>query len=346
MRKVLFLGMLIMACIRANAATYYTVADGSWTGAAVWSLTQGGAAIMWSSITLATNDVLEITNDLTITGGTITIAPNITINLKSTSADNASLSFNSGGKLVLSNSASTIVLGNTSGSSANDPTINDLGPGGGSSSLIDIGSNTVWNSSSPDPVTGTGTITTSSSPNDPLPIELLFFNCKKEGSSVKLNWSTASELNFDYFSVERSSNGKDFSELAQISGHGTTKVKQNYSFEDSRPLIGKNYYRLKSEDFDGYTEYFNTVVLDFLGEKQFDVSPNPSNGQGVSVILNFSAEPESTVTVFDNLGITMGVFKVSEERFISFQNTLKSGIYYAKFSAPGLSKVARFVVKE
>jgi hypothetical protein len=179
-----------------------------------------------------------------------------------------------------------------------------------------------------------------------LPITLSSFSAGASDNGIGLKWVTNSELNFDYFSVERSSNGKEFSELTQVQGNGNTTEIHNYSYEDTRPFFGKNYYRLKSIDFDGYSEYFNTISFNYLGEKQFDVSPNPSNGKGVSFILNFPVENESTVTVFDNLGVVMGSYDISNERSISFQNTLRSGIYYAKLSSPSLSKVARFVVKE
>jgi hypothetical protein len=57
----------------------------------------------------------------------------------------------------------------------------------------------------------------------PLPVELLFFNGKVFNETVKLNWATASEENFEYFSIERSADGIDFKEIAQVAGSGDTQ---------------------------------------------------------------------------------------------------------------------------
>lgn len=115
----------------------------------------------------------------------------------------------------------------------------------------------------------TFTINGSSGSNTTLPIELLFFNATLSNEHVDLNWSTASELNNDYFTIERSNDGVNWEKINETNGAGTTTQRTNYSAIDERPLQGISYYRLKQTDFDGKYSFSNIAsvfVHDF--EKQ------------------------------------------------------------------------------
>lgn len=127
----------------------------------------------------------------------------------------------------------------------------------------------------------------SNAASSPLPVELSFFNAQSEQDQVLLSWSTASELNNDFFTVQRSGTGEKFDDLFQIKGKGTTNTQSNYSATDSSPLQGLSYYRLKQTDFDGKFTYSNVVSVqnDFSGV-QFSVYPNPSEGKKFNVELN------------------------------------------------------------
>jgi hypothetical protein len=177
-----------------------------------------------------------------------------------------------------------------------------------------------------------------------LPVTLLFFTLMEKESSINLNWATASEINFDYFDLQKSSDGLNFNFLGQINGNGTTNERHDYSFEDSFPFIGKNYYRLTSVDFDNYRETFNVIVKEYSGEKDFKLSPNPSDGQTITLNFNFDSMG-GQVVIYDNMGSIVDSFQANEGGRISFTNTLKDGIYFAKYSAPSFTKATRFLVK-
>ena len=91
--------------------------------------------------------------------------------------------------------------------------------------------------------------------------------------TVDLKWSTASEENFDKFIVEHSTDGQNFDSLGAITGAGNSKVVLKYSFRDSNPVIGKNYYRLKAVDFDLSFEYSHVWLAEFEGKKNVSVYP-------------------------------------------------------------------------
>lgn len=100
----------------------------------------------------------------------------------------------------------------------------------------------------------------SSSSDNPLPIELLSFFGFPEKQNVVLNWSTASEINNDYYTLERSNDGYSFSEIANINSKGNSNKLSTYSFKDKEPFE-ENYYRLKNNDIDGEYDYSPIIYI-------------------------------------------------------------------------------------
>jgi len=111
--------------------------------------------------------------------------------------------------------------------------------------------------------------------NEPLPVELVHFNAKtSESKLVKCEWTTASEVNNDFFEVQRSADGQNFETIGLVDGTGSTSSYSNYNFIDAMPLQGLNYYRLRQNDFDGNFEYSEIVKVEVASET-YSVYPNP-----------------------------------------------------------------------
>lgn len=111
---------------------------------------------------------------------------------------------------------------------------------------------------------------------NPLPVSLLSFKGQEEKGTVQLQWSTATELNNDFFTLERSSNGLQFTTLGTVKGVGNAVSTQYYTYTDESPLKGLSYYRLKQTDIDGQTTYYNIIsVYVPTTESTFVVYPNP-----------------------------------------------------------------------
>jgi len=123
------------------------------------------------------------------------------------------------------------------------------------------------------------------STNTPLPIELLDFTAKLANTAIDLRWSTSSELNNDFFTVERLNAEDDmFDQIAVVKGSGTINEARSYHAYDFVPNIGKNYYRLKQTDFDGKFSYSKIVMVDFQGSGELvSVYPNPTNQETITV---------------------------------------------------------------
>lgn len=109
-----------------------------------------------------------------------------------------------------------------------------------------------------------------------LPVTLLEFTAKKEGSAASLNWSTTYESNSDYFNVEHSSNAKDWNTLSKITAADQSSGLKNYVFSHILPAAGANYYRLKMVDKDQSYAYSTIRALHFEQPYQVSIYPNPA----------------------------------------------------------------------
>jgi hypothetical protein len=110
----------------------------------------------------------------------------------------------------------------------------------------------------------------------PLPVTWLNIEAKHLDGFARVSWSTASEINNDFFSIESSSNGIDFTEIGKLPGSGTTSNVSTYVFDDYSPIQGVKYFRIKQTDFDGQFDYSPiTVLAQIKVANGFTLSPNP-----------------------------------------------------------------------
>jgi hypothetical protein len=117
-----------------------------------------------------------------------------------------------------------------------------------------------------------------SDPGDLLPIVLLNFNAKPKNQYIEVNWTTASELNNDYFTIEKSPDALEWISANTTNGAGNSSIPLNYSYTDPKPFPGTSYYRLKQTDYDGATSYSDAVAVKLKKIVPLTVFPNPSHG--------------------------------------------------------------------
>lgn len=135
-----------------------------------------------------------------------------------------------------------------------------------------------------------------------LPVELIYFRAAPSGyGQVALHWSTAQEINNDYFLVERSSDGQNWESIQQVSGHGTTDAVQNYRAWDNAPLTGRAFYRLRQVDFDGHFDFSPIEAVEMKALDRIHLYPNPASTQ-LSLSFVAPAAQEGTMQISDNLG--------------------------------------------
>lgn len=134
-----------------------------------------------------------------------------------------------------------------------------------------------------------------------LPIVLLDFKAKLVGDEVHLTWSTASEINNDYFTIEKTSDFNSFETVTEVSGKGNSLVTSHYSAIDKFPYLGFCYYRLKQTDFDGKFNYSNIVAVNYTQEINFAVFPNPVERGNIIYLRINEANGNGVFVSIDNL---------------------------------------------
>jgi hypothetical protein len=134
-----------------------------------------------------------------------------------------------------------------------------------------------------------------------LPIELINFEANiNEQKLIDLNWSTATEKNNNYFTIEKSDNGIIFNEIFKIEGSGDSYIKKDYHLIDSFPLEGVSYYKLKQTDYNGDYKYSKIVAINYNAIIDFKIFPNPVNSGEIKITDNKNNQIDCIVEFFDN----------------------------------------------
>jgi len=168
-------------------------------------------------------------------------------------------------------------------------------------------------------------------PLNPLPVNLLAFaaECSDKGD-VQVAWTTASEVNNDFFTLERSKNGSVFEFVDRIEGGGTTPNISDYDYVDSYAYDGINYYRLSQTDYDGTVDILKLISVR-CGSSSAGLINAYNNNQGNLVVeVTGSENTRYMVRVFDSLGKL-----VVEHKFISPTRTAKESLDISKLE-PGV----------
>jgi hypothetical protein len=166
-----------------------------------------------------------------------------------------------------------------------------------------------------------------------LPIKMQNFDCAEiADQTIQIDWETISEINSDYFIVERSSNGLNWEELKKVDAVGNSSTLQAYKAFDYQAYSPISYYRLKQVDSDGQFTYSEIRAVRFKTEqnKSLLVYPNPATNQ---ITLKAEEQEElSQIRLFNSLGKEVTTFiklvEKNKTKAILDISNLSAGIYY------------------
>ena len=271
--------------------------------------------------------------------GNLIVSNNLTVSVSGSLIIDGDVQLNNGASLTVT-SGSISVGGNFTG--GNNTAISITNPGS-----IDVDGNfSVGNGST---LGGDGTLGVGGSCAGPictdpqLPVTLLYFVGAVRDNLVKLDWSTSSELNFDFFLLEKSFDGLTFFELDRIKGHGTTFERKDYEYKDFELPFVRSYYRLTSVDFDGFREVFDIVAVNYNGLASVSVYPNPVVNT-VNVDFNFDPTEEVRVMLTSLSGNAVASY-ITTQRTNQLQVDLGSGVYLLRISSGEVNVVRRLKVE-
>jgi hypothetical protein len=162
--------------------------------------------------------------------------------------------------------------------------------------------------------------------NKIVPVHLISFTGAQDGKGVMLDWKVTNEVDFSYYGVERSVDGRNFAELGQVpAGNSNLAFVKDYGYFDNNPADGKNYYRLKIVDKNGQISYTGTITVYFGDAPQVKVYPNPFTSQVTVTVKGNSGV--STVRVVDVAGKTLVSQTFTGSSIILDLSNLSAGNY-------------------
>jgi hypothetical protein len=136
-----------------------------------------------------------------------------------------------------------------------------------------------------------------------LPIKLLYFRANYNGTTVDLNWSTTTEINNDYFTIERSADAINFEPILAKDGAGNSSQTLFYATIDKSPLNGVSYYRLKQTDFNGDFAYSTIVSINIKNNTAFQlINIFNSENNFLNVVVNCGTDCLINFELYDMTG--------------------------------------------
>jgi len=136
----------------------------------------------------------------------------------------------------------------------------------------------------------------------PLPIELLSFSGSCVSGNVALKWSTASETNNAFFSIEKSADGITFETLATVNGAGNSSSVINYSYTDYSSPVAGSYYRLRQTDFNGSTKNSPFIFVPACADPDADINVYNEGPNTFTVAVHAATAGNYTIRIYNALG--------------------------------------------
>lgn len=149
-----------------------------------------------------------------------------------------------------------------------------------------------------------------------------------------IEWTTATETNNDFFSIEKSADAINFEVLSIVDGAGNSYKNLHYLFFDKQPFA-TTYYRLKQTDYDGKYEYsaIISVIHNMHEEFVFEIFPNPNESGLFNAKINAEIGQKISIMINDLFGkeVYTTTIYVQEKGTVIYSivpnNELTSGVY-------------------
>lgn len=165
-----------------------------------------------------------------------------------------------------------------------------------------------------------------------LPVTLTRYTSLCDEDNVELLWTTSTEINNDFYSIERSVDGVNFEEVDRVKGAGNSNQIVNYNWKDYNPIIGISYYRIKQTDYDGKYTYFELKSSNCKSEANISVYPNPFENKLIIQLYDEASFPLN-IEIRDYLGrVVLRKYIETESQIveIDIDNKFPLGTYFVQ----------------
>jgi hypothetical protein len=181
--------------------------------------------------------------------------------------------------------------------------------------------------------------------NTPLPITLISFKAYPKNGEVKLEWSTSSEFDNAFFTIQRSKDIQGWENIQKIGSSGNSSVTEYYTAYDLTPYSGTSYYRLMQTDIDG-RETYSPIISINLESKTAEISvyPNPSTDH---ITISLPAAGNYKIALLNSNGQLMNKpVLITGSSTVLDVDGLKAGIYYIHISHDGKNDTLKILINK
>jgi hypothetical protein len=163
-----------------------------------------------------------------------------------------------------------------------------------------------------------------------LPVNLVSFNGRSNGQYNKLQWITSAEQNSDYFDLERSTDGINYSKVASLPAQNFSTSTKYYSVDDLRSNSNIHYYRLKMIDKDGGFKYSDVIKISNKENSVITIAPNPAS-EKIIISVSDTKLLRTAIRITDINGRLMSISSINNTQQPVDVSRLSSGMYFIQF---------------
>lgn len=181
-------------------------------------------------------------------------------------------------------------------------------------------------------------------PPSVLPATWGSFTAEKANNTAVLKWSTLTEINVDRFAVEKTIDGRNYTEVGTVKAKGNSTLAQSYTLTDLKPVKGNNIYRIRLIDRDSKSNYSESRSLNFGDIKNLiSLSPNPSRSKVVLTVKD--NQKLLQVKLFNSLGEQVAAYKLTSESMPLDISRFATGSYYISVTGEGINQREKLIIQ-
>jgi len=180
-----------------------------------------------------------------------------------------------------------------------------------------------------------------------LPVTFIDIKAAVQSKQVNVKWNVGQEVNIQRYTMLRSANGIDFSEIGNVDAMQLS----SYQFVDQHPEIGNNYYKVKSIGIDGSIQYSKIAAVKFgSNAHMITILPNPVGKDGIFYIAGMTnSGSDIQVNLFDASGRKVYQNKVvyanGNQIRVSLPKSINAGVYQICLNGTSLSFCESLIIK-
>lgn len=168
------------------------------------------------------------------------------------------------------------------------------------------------------------------------PIELIRFTGEVLAQGNNLFFTTASEINNDYFTIYRSQTGSNYQAIGTVKAIGNSMTNKNYEYLDATAPSGLSYYQLSQTDVNGITRIVGTITLNRntnIALGIVSIKPIPTKNK-VNIEFNVAESTNANVQLFDITGKVLNTTSIETKNGLNSLtidlSPYSSGVYMLK----------------